>query len=125
VLVRCALRFGFSPSRSGDRRLGRRTDVYEVGLSLEVRAGPGRCDDTTIAGRGPVVGMEANVMIQTFRSLPSRSVGPRARACGQASNEAFDVNGHDRFDFPSNVSSDLDFSVLEILARCLQEAHRG
>jgi hypothetical protein len=71
--------------------------------------------------------MEANVMILTFRTLPSRSVGPRARACGQASNEAFDVNvnGHDRFVFPSNVSSDLDFSVLEILARCRQEAHRG
>jgi hypothetical protein len=64
-------------------------------------------------------------MIQTFRSSPSKSVGPRGRACGQASNEAFDVNGHARLVFPSNFSRDLDCSVLEILARCLQEAHRG
>jgi hypothetical protein len=102
---------------------GQADGPLEVGLSLEVRAGPGRCDDTTLADF--VVGMEANVMIQTFRSSPSRSVGPRGRACGQASNEAFDVNGHAHLVFPSNFSRDLDFSVLEILERCLQEANRG
>jgi hypothetical protein len=91
----------------------------DEGRSREVR----RYDDRRVADL--VVGMEANVMIQTFRSSTSRSVGTRGRACGQASNEAFDVNGHDRLVFPSNFSSDFDFSVLEILARCLQEGHRG
>jgi hypothetical protein len=53
----------------------------------KVTASPERCDDTTIAPRGLLVGMEANVMIQALRSLTEEEHRKRAVAASAWAGE--------------------------------------